>query len=169
MSNSGRISLPNLYSNSDEREIEHSRSYTALSEKINRTGQRNNRRLRASSLEPGTLYTCSECKYMSNSKPRYDAHFKQPRHVNQYRFRAYKEPKNRQAWLKVWFDKLEQAELENYEVFEVTEEDDEELINEDLVFVLPSASDIADAIQDRKISSSSDYSNFSYMSTTSEG
>ena len=51
----------------------------------------------------------------------------------------FSEPKNRQAWLKVWFDKLEQAELENYEVFELTEEDGEEqdLINEDYVFRLP--------------------------------
>ena len=79
------------------------------------------------------------------------------------------EPKNRQAWLKVWFDKLEQAELENYEVFEVTEENDEELVNEDLVFVMPTVSDIAQAIQDRKISSSSEYSNCSYYSNLSEG
>ena len=47
------------------------------------------RRPRASSLGE-QLYTCSECKYMSNSKIRYDAHFKQPKHVNQYRDRAYK-------------------------------------------------------------------------------
>jgi len=109
---------------------------------------------------------------MSNNKLRYDAHFKQPRHVNQYRQRAYKEPKNRQAWLKVWFDKLEQAELENYEVFELTEEDGEEqdLINEDYVFRLPTASDIANARQtDRKISASSDFSSCSYGSTSSEG
>ena len=96
------------------------------------------------------------------------------------------EPKHRQAWLKVWFDKLEQAELENYEVFEVTEENDEEieLINEDYVFRLPTACDIADAVSygtpcsdavsygtpcsedNRKISSSSD---FSYGSNSSEG
>ena len=55
-----------------------------------RAGQNKGRRPRASSLEPGTLYTCSECKYMSNNKLRYDAHFKQPKHVNQYRQRAYK-------------------------------------------------------------------------------
>ena len=47
-------------------------------------------RPRASSLEPGSLYQCSECKYMTNSKQRYDKHFKQPRHVNFYRDRAYK-------------------------------------------------------------------------------
>ena len=96
------------------------------------------------------------------------------------------EPKHRQAWLKVWFDKLEQAELENYEVFEVTEENDEELINDvqlindNLVFRLPTACDIAEActgcsrskcqkVNDRKISSSSDFSTCSYASNTSEG
>jgi len=165
MTNSGRISLPNILN----KEVEHSRSFSAVSEKA---GQNKGRRPRASSLEPGTLYICSECKYMSNNKSRYDAHFKQPRHVNQYRQRAYKEPKNRQAWLKVWFDKLEQAELENYEVFELTEEDGEEqdLINEDYVFRLPTASDIANARQtDRKISASSDFSSCSYGSTSSEG
>ena len=49
-----------------------------------------NSRPRASSLDPGTLYTCSECKYLSTNKARFDKHFRQPRHVNQYRDRAYK-------------------------------------------------------------------------------
>jgi hypothetical protein len=73
---------------------------------------------------------------------------------------------------KVPGSKLEQAELENYEVFELTEEECEEqdLINEDYVFRLPTASDIANACQTkRKISASSDFSSCSYGSTSSEG
>jgi len=71
-------------------------------------------RPRASSLEPGSLYQCSECKYMTNSKQRYDKHFKQPRHVNFYRDRAYKGKTNMflrapeskdffNFWLTYWF------------------------------------------------------------------
>eukprot|EP00093_Oithona_nana_P012496 12496.XXX_828528_829304_1 [CDS] Oithona nana genome sequencing. len=127
-------------------------------------------RPRASSLEPGSLYQCSECKYMTNSKQRYDKHFKQPRHVNFYRDRAYKEPKKRQVWLKVWFSQLEAAELENYDAFEVAEEHEEEetVINEDEVFRLPTASDYADVLTvDRKISSSSTCSTASFQSNVS--
>ena len=36
------------------------------------------------------------------------------------------EPKKRQLWLKVWFSKLEIAESENGDFFEVTEEEEEE-------------------------------------------
>ena len=147
-------------------------------------------RPRASSLEPGSLYQCSECKYMTNSKQRYDKHFKQPRHVNFYRDRAYKgktistilwvtglnfincfsEPKKRQVWLKVWFSQLEAAELENYDAFEVAEEHEEEetVINEDEVFRLPTASDYADVLTvDRKISSTSTCSTASFQSNVS--
>merc|ERR1712020_878614 len=94
------------------------------------------------------------------SKVRYDRHFKQPRHVNYYRDRAYKDPKKRQVWLKVWFSQLQAAEIENYDAFEVTEEKDDDLINEDIVFRLPTPAEIADACcqqqsADRKISACS--------------
>jgi len=134
-----------------------------------------NSRPRASSLDPGTLYTCSECKYLSTNKARFDKHFRQPRHVNQYRDRAYKEPKKRQVWLKVWFSQLEAAELENYDAFELTEENEHDLenvIDEDIVFRLPTAEEIADASRsvDRKISStSSTCSTSSFQSSTYEG
>jgi len=131
-----------------------------------------NCRPRASSLEPGTFYSCSECKYMTTSKNRYDRHFKQPRHVNSYRDRAYKDPKKRQVWLKVWFSQLEAAELENYEAFELTEEHDEDVIDQDMIFRMPTAEEIAAACQinqaaDRKISSSSTWSNTSFRSDIS--
>jgi len=133
-----------------------------------------NSRPRASSLDPGTLYTCSECRYLTTNKARYDQHFRQPRHINQYRDRAYKEPKKRQVWLKVWFSQLEAAELENYEAFELTEENEQEndVIDEDIVFRLPTADEIADASRavDRKVSStSSTCSTSSYQSSSYEG
>lgn len=132
-----------------------------------------NSRLRASSLDPGSLYTCSECRYITTDKTRYDKHFRQPRHVNQYRDRAYKDPKKRQVWLKVWFSQLEAAELENYEAFELTEENEHEIdvIDEDMIFRLPTHEEIADASRsDRKISStSSTCSTSSFQSSTYEG
>jgi hypothetical protein len=86
----------------------------------------------------------------------------------------FTEPKKRQVWLKVWFSQLEAAELENYEAFELTEENEHEtdVIDEDIVFRLPTADEIADASRavDRKISStSSTCSTSSYQSSTYEG
>ena len=85
----------------------------------------------------------------------------------------FTEPKKRQVWLKVWFSQLEAAELENYEAFELTEENEHEtdVIDEDIVFRLPTADEIADASKcDRKISStSSTCSTSSYQSSTYEG
>ena len=34
--------------------------------------------------------TCSECKYVAENSSRFEAHFKEPRHVNNYRNLAYK-------------------------------------------------------------------------------
>lgn len=83
----------------------------------------------------------------------------------------FSDPKKRQVWLKVWFTQLEAAELENYEAFELAEEEDDDVINEDIVFRLPTAAEIADACQaaqvDRKISSSSTCSTTSFRSDTS--
>ena len=43
------------------------------------------------------------------------------------------EPKKRQLWLKVWFSKLEIAESENGDFFEVTEEEVEEEEDTDMI------------------------------------
>ena len=68
--------------------------------------------------------------------------------------------------MKIWFTQLEAAELENYEAFEVTEESEpEDVINEDMIFRLPTADEIADA--NRKISSSSTCSTSSFRSDAS--
>ena len=88
---------------------------------------------------------------------------------------TFSEPKKRQVWLKVWFSQLEAAELENYDAFELTEENEHDLenvIDEDIVFRLPTAEEIADASRsaDRKISStSSTCSTSSFQSSTYEG
>jgi len=71
---------------------------------------------------------CPECRHVSENEERYKAHFTEPRHVNNYRDLAYKEPKKRQVWLKVWFSKLEEAESLNSGFFEVEEEDIQQLM-----------------------------------------
>ena len=88
---------------------------------------------------------------------------------------TFSEPKKRQVWLKVWFSQLEAAELENYDAFELTEENEHDLenvIDEDIVFRLPTAEEIADASRsvDRKISSTlSTCPSSSFQSSTYEG
>jgi len=169
MSNIDRLKVPELS------DIACSRGSTEQREKLQINREKSpNGRPRASSLEVGTVFTCSECRYLSTSKVRYDRHFKQPRHVNYYRDRAYKDPRKRQVWLKVWFSALEAAELENYDAFELTEENDNEesdvILDEDMVFRLPTAEEIADAcksLQDRKISSTSTCSTSSFQSCVS--
>jgi len=70
------------------------------------------------------LRICDECKFVAESDSRYDAHLKEPRHVNYYRNLAYMQPKKRQMWLKVWFTELEVAEKINWGYFEMEEEDE---------------------------------------------
>ena len=38
----------------------------------------------------GPFITCTECRHVSENEERYRAHFKEPRHVNNYRDLAYK-------------------------------------------------------------------------------
>jgi len=77
------------------------------------------------------LRICEECKFAAESDARYEAHLKEPRHVNYYRNLAYMQPKKRQMWLKVWFTELEDAEKVNWEYFEMEEENEEEEEEED--------------------------------------
>ena len=42
---------------------------------------------------------------------------------------AYKDPKKRQMWLKIWFSTLEEAEEVNQGAFELNEEEEEEFLN----------------------------------------
>lgn len=125
-----------------------------------------------SSLRSGGLFSCSECKYVSHSEQRFEQHFKQPRHVNNYRDMAYKEPKKRQMWLKIWFAKLEAAETENNGAFEFEEEADDDEVDQDTVFRLPNSAEVAavnaeffqSISSERKVSSTSSCSTTSFMS-----
>ena len=56
---------------------------------------------------------CHECKHISFTEERHEEHFAEPRHVNHFRFMAYKDPKRRQMWLKLWFKETEKAEEKN--------------------------------------------------------
>merc|ERR1719317_234031 len=52
-------------------------------------------------------------RHISFSEERHKEHFAEPRHVNHFRFMAYKDPKRRQMWLKLWFNEAEKAEEKN--------------------------------------------------------
>jgi hypothetical protein len=71
------------------------------------------------------LLTCSECGLRVESEARYRAHFVEPRHVHNFRQLAYREPKKRQVWLKVWMSTLEKAETDNAHCFELEECEEE--------------------------------------------
>merc|ERR1711862_637004 len=57
-----------------------------------------------------TSIICKECRQVSLSSERHLAHYSEPRHINHYRFMAYKDPKRRQMWLKAWCKEVEKAE-----------------------------------------------------------
>ncbi len=78
------------------------------------------------SQDPSTLLTCDECRYTTESEIRFKLHFDEPRHVNHFRSMAYREPKKRQLWLKIWFSTLEKAEAKNGDAFELDEEEEDE-------------------------------------------
>ena len=48
---------------------------------------------------------------------------------------AYRDPKKRQMWLKIWFSSLEEAEEINQEAFEVDEEEDDASHTEDWLLI----------------------------------
>ena len=50
---------------------------------------------------------------MAVTQERHQAHFAEPRHVNHFRSMAYKDPRRRQMWLKLWFKEVEKAEKTN--------------------------------------------------------
>ena len=66
-------------------------------------------------------------------------------------FKLISEPKKRQLWLKVWFNKLEKAESENSDFFELLEEDELEFHNHALnncdIIKEP---DVPDDVSDRR-------------------
>eukprot|EP00092_Neocalanus_flemingeri_P039672 GFUD01043204.1.p1 GENE.GFUD01043204.1~~GFUD01043204.1.p1 ORF type:complete len:148 (+),score=43.32 GFUD01043204.1:233-676(+) len=56
---------------------------------------------------------CNECKHMAVTQERHQAHLVELRHVNHFRSMAYKDPRRRQMWLKLWFREAEKAEEMN--------------------------------------------------------
>ena len=56
---------------------------------------------------------CSECKHIAFTQKRHEEHLAEPRHVNHFRFMAYKDPRRRQMWLRLWLQEIEKAEEKN--------------------------------------------------------
>ena len=56
---------------------------------------------------------CKECKHIAFTEERHKQHFAEPRHVNHFRFMAYKDPRRRQMWLRLWFKEMDKAREEN--------------------------------------------------------
>ena len=67
---------------------------------------------------------CEECKHIAFSEQRHREHLAEPRHVNHFRFMAYKDPRRRQMWLKLWFREAEVAEEKNPLAHSIDEEEE---------------------------------------------
>jgi len=69
---------------------------------------------------------CKDCKHVAADEIRHKKHMKEPRHVHTYRNLAYREPKKRAMWIKIWFRALEELEEENPWALTFDEEEEEE-------------------------------------------
>merc|ERR1712024_186769 len=58
---------------------------------------------------------------------RHAQHVSELRHVNTLRFRAYREPKNRATWLKIWYNTIERVERDNPWALAFNEEEELQL------------------------------------------
>ena len=84
------------------------------------------------------LIVCKECGQVSVSQERHSAHLSEPRHIHHYRsalldknvtginirkfrFMAYKDPKRRKVWLKIWCKEIEKAEEEFPILYQIDE------------------------------------------------
>jgi len=56
---------------------------------------------------------CKDCLHFAASPERHREHRREARHIHSYRNRAYREPKKRAMWLRIWFDSLEEVEGAN--------------------------------------------------------
>jgi len=70
--------------------------------------------------EPGRRYSwlerlvvCKECKHVAPDLARHKSHLTEGRHIHWIRSQAYREPKNRALWLKIWYTAIEKVELDN--------------------------------------------------------
>lgn len=59
------------------------------------------------------LVVCQECKHVAPDLTRHTSHFKEGRHIHWMRSQAYREPKKRALWLKIWYTAIEQVETED--------------------------------------------------------
>lgn len=77
--------------------------------------------LRLLTIKNCPLFICSECRHVAVNDERHKEHLREPRHVHHYRFMAYKDPKRRKMWLKLWLKEIERAEEEFPVLFNIDE------------------------------------------------
>jgi len=59
------------------------------------------------------LVVCKDCQHVAQDLARHQEHFKESRHINWIRNQAYREPKKRALWLKIWYNTIEAVEAES--------------------------------------------------------
>ncbi|XP_023326946.1 uncharacterized protein LOC111700306 [Eurytemora carolleeae] len=72
------------------------------------------------------IIVCKDCKHVSKDDKRYEQHFKEARHVNWFRNMAYRQPKKRTIWLRIWFSTF--SRLEETNPFALCIDESEELL-----------------------------------------
>merc|ERR1712080_607778 len=60
------------------------------------------------------LVVCTECGHVANNEERHKEHFQELRHINHFRDMAYRDPKKKQLWLKVWLNSIDEQTEEDY-------------------------------------------------------
>jgi len=66
----------------------------------------------ALSKVPGVVI-CKDCGHVAKDEERNRQHFTEARHIHTFRSMAYREPKKRSLWLKIWYSSIEKAEEED--------------------------------------------------------
>merc|ERR1712107_822938 len=59
------------------------------------------------------IIVCKDCGHVAMNNERHVTHLQEARHINTFRFLAYREPKNRSTWLKIWHKNIEKLERED--------------------------------------------------------
>ena len=94
-------------------------------------------------LESRGMVVCKDCGHVAQNVTRHAEHVKEARHVNTFRFLAYRfiarfsfqnifptrvfrEPKKKTTWLKIWYNTIEKVEKENPWALAFNEEEENE-------------------------------------------
>merc|ERR1711942_497562 len=59
------------------------------------------------------VVVCKDCGHVGKDEERHKEHMMEPRHIHAFRNLAYREPKKRQLYLKIWYSSIEKIEEED--------------------------------------------------------